>query len=404
MMKKIGKVISLLLVLSIISILIIPFTANAANQMTYGQVLDDLSKAQAELDKNNQAINNNKNQKNRDSATIKSLENDIQKMSEETTKLQEEIKKADEEIKDKEEKTKNVVSYLQMSGGENAYLEYVFGTETITDLIYRLAVVEQITEYNENVIKEMQNLIKANEDRKVELKNKEIAHQNKIAQLEEEIKKLDKQISSLGDIGPTLEQEVKSKRDIVNYYKEQGCKNRSDVIGVDCAVTAGNAYFARPIKEGYVTSFVGYRWGSLHRGIDLGSSHGKNTPLYSIGNGVITDIWQDGNGAKCVNIEYKGPNGKYYTAIYGHLSKYTNIYKGMKVTKDTVIGYMGDTGYAFGVHLHLELWPCRLYTDKECRNWTAYVNFAASQFSNGYHGAESVIAFPKRTYTTWYTR
>lgn len=400
MRKQIGRILSSLL---IISLIIIPVTVKAET-MTYGQVLDDLSKAQAQLDKNNQAINNTKNQKNRDNATITSLQNDIRKMSEETTKLQEEIQKAEEDIKDKEQKTKNVVSYLQMSGGENAYLEYVFGTETITDLIYRLAVVEQITEYNENTITEMQNLIKANEDRKVELKNKEAAHQNKIVELEEEVKKLDKQISSLGDIGPSLEQEVKSKRDIVNYYKQQGCKNRSDVIGVDCAVTAGNAYFSRPIKEGYVTSFVGYRWGSLHRGIDLGSPYGKNTPIYSIGNGVISDIWQDGYGAKCVNIEYKGPNGKYYTAIYAHLSRYTNIYKGMKVNNSTIIGYMGDTGYAFGVHLHLELFPCRLYTDNQCRNWSAYTSFAASQYASGNHGAESVIAFPKKTYTTWYTR
>ena len=62
---------------------------------------------------------------------------------------------------------------------------------------------------------------------------------------------------------------------------------------MDCATTSTNAYFSRPITKGYVTSFVGYRWGKLHRGIDIGSPTGKNTPLYSIGNGVITKIWKD---------------------------------------------------------------------------------------------------------------
>ena len=66
MRKQIGRVISSLL---IISLIVLPVTVKAET-MTYGQVLDDLSKAQAELDKNNSAINNKRNQKSQDNATI----------------------------------------------------------------------------------------------------------------------------------------------------------------------------------------------------------------------------------------------------------------------------------------------------------------------------------------------
>ena len=64
-----------------------------------------------------------------------------------------------------------------MSGGENLYLEYVFGTETITDLVYRLAVVEQITEYNEKIVKDLEKLIKTNEKKKKDLAAKEKKYQ-----------------------------------------------------------------------------------------------------------------------------------------------------------------------------------------------------------------------------------
>ena len=129
--------------------LVLPIGVNA-EVTTYGQILDDLSKAEAELNKNQQSIKDSKNKMYKDNASINSLNQEIEEMSIEADKLREEIEEANTDIEEKKEQTKSIVSYLQMSGGENLYLEYVFGTETITDLVYRLAVVEQITEYNEN--------------------------------------------------------------------------------------------------------------------------------------------------------------------------------------------------------------------------------------------------------------
>lgn len=375
-----------------------------AEEITFGQMLDDLEKAQKELDRNQQSIDNDKNEIINKNETIKKLKNEIEEMKIETTKLQQEIADSSLEIDEKKGQTKDLISYLQMSQGENIYLEYVFGGETVTDLIYRMSIVEQITEYNEKIIKDLQALIQKNEDRKVELANQEKSYENKITSLNSEISKLNSSISNLGELSPSLKQEVEAKKSVVDYYRKEGCKNRTDVIGRDCAVTSSNATFYRPIRTGYVTSFIGYRWGSLHRGIDLGSPNGRNTELYSIGYGVVKSLWKDGNGALCVNVQYKTSNGQYYTAIYAHLSRYGNIYEGMKVDPNTVLGYMGDTGYAFGVHLHLEVWPCRIYEDNNCRTWTKYVNFVSQKFNEGFRGAESVISFPSRTYQTWYNK
>lgn len=399
-MKKLVKFLSIICIFT----LVIPITVQAET-LTYGQVLDELARAQKELNENNQSIDNTNSQINQNSATVKNLQSEIESMQEENTKLQQEIADATVEIETKREEIKDTIAYLQVSQGENVYLEYVFGSDSITDMVYRLSIVEQITEYNEQVIEEMENLITTNENRKTELAEKEKKAESKIENLNSEISKLNNNVSSLSSLTPSLKDEVEAKQKLVTYYKEQGCSNRSDVIGVDCAKTSANAVFSRPLKSGYVTSFTGYRGGELHRGIDLGSSTGLGTPLYSIGTGVVRKKWTDLAGALNINIEYKDTNGVYYTAIYSHLSRYASgIYEGMKVTSDTIVGYMGATGKATGVHLHLEVYPCRLWGDSQCSTWDKYVKFATQQFKSGYKGSESVISFPSRSYQTWYSR
>ena len=410
-MMKNSKILKRLLIILIIS-LILPINVSA-EQQTYGDLLDDLAKAQKELDENNESLDNTQDQIQEDNQTIKNLKNEIEKMREENTKLQQEIAQANIDIEEMKEQTKSVIAYLQMSQGQNVYLEYVFGSDSITDMVYRLSIVEQITEYNDNMIRELESLITANENRKIELAEKEKKAEEKIEKLNSEISKLNQTISNLNSLTPSLKDEVEAKKTLVNYYKSQGCNNRSDVIGVDCAVTTANATFSRPVKNGYVTSFTGYRYlcikgkckYSFHKGIDIGSKTGKNTPIYSIGYGVITKKWYDTAGAICINIRYKDSKGTYYTAVYCHLSRYAfGIREGMEVTPNTIIGYMGDTGNVTGVHLHLEVYPCRLWEAGQCSTWNKYVAFAEKQFKSGYKGAESVINFPSRTYQTWYTK
>ena len=391
-----------LFVLVIAFIFILPSNIYA---LTYGDVLDDLADAQAELDAHNRKINNIDSQIGYDNATIRNLKSEIEKMGNEVVTLQQEIADANVEIENKKEETKQLFAYLQLSGGENIYLEYIFDSDSVTDFIYRVAIVEQITKYNDNLVKELNDKIKANEKRKVDLANKQDEYAKRMENLSNEIQKLSGDKSALEESSPSLASQVKSKKELVNYYKNQGCKNRGDRIGVDCAVTVSNGTFSRPIKQGYITSFVNYRWGSFHRGLDMGSSTGSNTPIYSIGNGVITSIYNDVYGALCIIVQYRTTSGKYYSALYAHLSRYASgLYVGKQVYTDTLLGYMGNTGHSFGVHLHLEVYPCRIYVDNECKTWNKYTAFAEQQFKNGYKGATSVISFPTRTYTTWYTR
>lgn len=87
-----------------------------------------------------------------------------------------------------------------------------------------------------------------------------------------------------------------------------------------------------------------------HRAVDYAANYG--TPVYSTANGVITKKGRKGALGKVVIIQH----GFDYTTVYAHLSRYANnLYKGKKVKKAQIIGYVGSTGRSTGPHLHYEL-------------------------------------------------
>ena len=107
-------------------------------------------------------------------ANINSIKNDI-KASEN------EIVKSNEEIQNKSEETDELLKFLQISSGENVYLEYLFQAESYTDFIYRYSIVSQLTEYNTNLMDELKLLIANLEKKKTELSSKKtnLDNQNK---------------------------------------------------------------------------------------------------------------------------------------------------------------------------------------------------------------------------------
>ena len=98
----------------------------------------------------------------------------------------------------------------------------------------------------------------------------------------------------------------------------------------------------------------------LHRGVDIGWKGGENDYVLAHSDGKVVFL-QKGqkNNTKakghasygnCVKIKHD--NG-YYT-LYAHL-EYTSVRKGQRVVKGQSIGYIGQTGKAFGKHLHFEV-------------------------------------------------
>ena len=106
-----------------------------------------------------------------------------------------------------------------------------------------------------------------------------------------------------------------------------------------------------PIKEGdaVFTSGYGWRWGKMHRGVDLAGPIG--TPIYAASNGTIKYAgWTDGGYGNY--IELLSPEN--ILTIYAHLND-VRCSVGQQVTVGQQIGDMGSTGFSTGPHLHFEV-------------------------------------------------
>ncbi|MDD6223447.1 MAG: peptidoglycan DD-metalloendopeptidase family protein [bacterium] len=388
-MKKI--IISILL----IGILCLPTAYPKAE--TLKEYKDKLNQYIAEQKANNNKINQTENAINSSKKEVENIKVEIQKMTTEIEQMRKDIIDYNNEIKEKEIEVKEVFLYYQLSQNENLYLEYALGAENITELIYRSAIIEQIASYNNKVIDDLNNKIIQNQNKEVELKEKEEVMTKRQESLTANITELTGVKASLNENSVSVAKQIEIYKEIVESYEKLGCKD-NDVIGKDCAVTSSVAGWYRPIDSGYVTSEFGYRWGSLHRAVDVSNRNPYNTKIYPVANGTIVAKYNDYYGALTIVMEHKTSNGKYYSSLYTHLSKFApNIYVGKTVKTTDYLGYMGATGFAYGPHLHLEIAPCRLYnqSDKNCSTWNKYVSYVTNLYNNGsFKGPRELIYFP----------
>ena len=361
-MKKISSVILLIL----LAVFIIPVNTNAK---TLKQLEDEVNKFTADLESKNNQIAANDAEVAEIKKKIADYENQISSIKSETEVLEQEIDESNKEIAEKSEQSKSLFQYLQVSEGENAYVEYIFGATDVTDMVYRMAIVEQLTEYNEQVMDDLTKLIEDNKQRKEELAVKNQELEKLTDELEAEQSKINAETAAIKDAMPSVEKQKEEAEKQLAYYKKLGCGENEDITSCEMRVN-GNSVpsasgFYRPMVSGYVTQ----NWMNAgHLGIDLSNTN-KTIEIYPVASGVVFAKYYDTYGALVLKIRHN-VNGRYIYSTYAHLSAwYVNV--GDVVTPDTVIGKMGNTGYSFGAHLHLELTTCDWHAGGGC-TWATY--------------------------------
>jgi murein DD-endopeptidase MepM/ murein hydrolase activator NlpD len=110
----------------------------------------------------------------------------------------------------------------------------------------------------------------------------------------------------------------------------------------------GNYKYGWP-ANGAMTSGYGWRWGRMHRGIDIAGPIG--TPIVAAAPGVVlTSGWNDGGYGYMVEIQH--PDGS--MTRYAHNDR-IHVRKGEAVQQGQRIADMGSTGRSTGPHLHFEI-------------------------------------------------
>ena len=128
-----------------------------------------------------------------------------------------------------------------------------------------------------------------------------------------------------------------------NYYTDDGAPMRK-------------AFLRSPMEFSRVTSgFSNARFHPIlqtwraHKGVDYAAPAG--TPVRATGNAKVVFAGTQNGYGNVIQLQHNGA----FPTLYAHLSRFApQVRTGARVTQGDVIGYVGQTGWATGPHLHYE--------------------------------------------------
>ncbi|MBR1748504.1 MAG: peptidoglycan DD-metalloendopeptidase family protein [Bacilli bacterium] len=303
---------------------------------------------------------------------IAQAEADISKAEEDMEEAQAKINESNAKIAELQERASKVFRYLQQMQGENAYVEYVSGATTVTDLVTRIAALEQLSDYIKKTIMDLEEEVKRNEELKKDLEVKKATLERQSKEYAAVIAARVADVANYDKYALSIDDQVKATKarldDAVERCKKWAPdKGDSAIVNVDCIEpkyqnSIINDGWLKPLNYGVVLSQVGARWGSYHNALDIsGSSPFEGTPVYAAAAGVVAaTIPRTSCGGNMLFIDVN-VNGQSYLTYYYHLLNF-NVKVGDVVTQDTVIGWVGGYststshgGYdscTTGAHLH----------------------------------------------------
>jgi murein DD-endopeptidase MepM/ murein hydrolase activator NlpD len=124
--------------------------------------------------------------------------------------------------------------------------------------------------------------------------------------------------------------------------------------GASLDVRKSNGFLDYPVN-GYITSPYGmrlhpiYKRWTLHDGTDFGAACG--TPIRAAAAGEVIARYYNGGYGNRVIVDHGLHRGVGLGTAYNHLSGYSTEV-GDKVKRGEIVGYVGNTGYSTGCHLH----------------------------------------------------
>ncbi|NBI10694.1 peptidase M23 [Colidextribacter sp. OB.20] len=250
--------------------------------------------------------------------------------------------------------------------GEVSYWEILFSSSSFSDLLDNYMMIEEIIQYDNKVISDLEALqTRVSEDKAAleeaqaeqeEAKRQQEAAKAELKAREDEIEALIKEISAQEDQLEAMEKEL-----------DQAAKN------LDAAIKKAEKEYAAQIAN--VPSESGYLWplpGNVntlssyygprkdpftgkaknHTGIDVPAARG--TPIYAAKSGVVTTSVLGSGGSWAYGNHVVVSHSDGTSTLYAHMNSRA-VKQGQVVKQGDVVGYVGTTGRSTGNHLHYEV-------------------------------------------------
>lgn len=348
--------------------------ASAVTQAEINQMKEDaaaLKKQRAELQKQLKAIQADKSkaldQKALLEQQINATQAEINNIAAQITQYDQLIAQKETELAATEEKERAQYELFckrvreMEEQGEVSYWSILFSSDDFSDLLDNAMMVEEIMDYDNQVMNELIAIREQIEADKTALETARQEQKDAKAEQEAakaELKSQQAQVDALIAEINGQESQVKAAE-----AKLQAAANAADAeiraaekeLASQIANVPSESGFLWPLPGRYnLSSLYGSRKHPVtgkannHTGIDVPAPSG--TPIQACKSGVVTTSTYNNSYGNYVVVSHSDGT----STLYAHMSR-RNASKGQTVSQGQVIGYVGTTGSSTGNHLHLEI-------------------------------------------------
>ena len=355
MRKRIKSGMSLLLVVSFLVVYILSLQIYAAP--TKSQVQKDIQNIQAQKSEILKQAEQKEVEISELQQEINTLQFDIDQYALKIEQTKKELAAAEEKER-KQRETMKLRLRVMYEDNDTSYINLILNGGSLTDILSRLELVREMSDYDQNMVENLQKLQLEIAYKKEELEAEQLTLTERKSAIEEKKAVLVAEKAALNALIAKLGAQESAKLAELRKIEEDERAMQALIMsqGSHSATSQiiGNGKFGYPTSNTNITSPYGYRihpiYGTrkLHAGIDLPASTG--TPIYASADGkVITAGWVSGYG-NTVIIDHGGG----VTSLYAHNSS-LNVSVGQTVKRGTRVASAGSTGNSTGPHCHFEI-------------------------------------------------
>ena len=245
--------------------------------------------------------------------------------------------------------------------GDIVYLDVLLNSTDITDFISRYYVIEEITEYDNVLIKQVEEEKDNIEITKQKLENEQAEIKIIKAKSEQTTIVLNNMKTLQKTYAEKLTDGEKVLQEQIAEYKKEQAEIEAKILAATNSIqgeiqyTGGEMLWPVAINGTAITSYFGTREHPIqgvvkeHTGIDIGNAP-TGTPVVAAADGVVSYAGWLGGYGNCVMINH----GDGIVTLYGHGNKVlTSV--GTEVKQGDTIMEVGSTGNSTGPHLHFEV-------------------------------------------------
>lgn len=251
--------------------------------------------------------------------------------------------------------------------GTVSYWSVLFKADSFTDLLSRLDFVNEIMDYDQRVIQDLQDLQQEITEKKGSLEDSRSQSEAAKAKLVSEKSTLDKQradaVALVNEINAN-EAEYQSTLDAIDA-EEEAIQARIVELSRQLAAqqaasgqTNSNAAlggYIWPVSSRRITSPFGNRNTGIagastnHKGVDIGGVY-YSSEVHAAKSGTVIVSQYSSSYGNYVVVSHGSGN----TTLYAHMSS-RSVSVGQWVDQGDVLGITGSTGISSGPHLHFEI-------------------------------------------------